>query len=887
MRLLACSIRPALGAFLLTAALASPVLANSLFPPPGPPAPTMKRLDQVSTTRCISSLPHVISEPGTYEVCGNLTGGAAGYGILIESPDVTLDLAGFTLRGGEGSRNGIVVASGAHNVTIRNGSLIGWGTDGINAAASGGDLWCWGLHVRSCNGDGITLSSGHVRDSVVANNRGDGIRVLWPDTDGDGFGDPVHISGVTSTGNLGAGISSRDVPLDVERCVVSRNGGNGVCGQRTVPSSSVQNPFRLAGVKSSGNGGSGITVHNFFIEADRCVTDGNVLHGLHLLLDDGIVAPDMKLTAGYNNTRSNKASSISSSANGGNGLLVETDLEVPSSFVLSDSSLSGNGGDGVLLSPLSEDSLGMALRLARCETNNNTGTGVSVTVRNTPPKLESCMSNGNGGHGYSLVLRAPSDAVKAAAKTYNSTRSNRTGGISNGGSGFHIEVEGGVVGDITISQGDFSGNGEHGIALAPAASGSGAGKAVLSTAFDAVRTNSNAMDGVSLSAGTADSSEHEIVCKTRHLSSSGNGGNGLSADGVREVSLHSSNLSGNGGHGAAMTSHFAADFDSLAYTYISFSSVYNDNGADGVHIHCPAVNVSLSSCLASGNEGAGARTVSTSKADAKKALDGFVSRNNGEDGIHVSGPVSVSLDRCEASSNGGHGLAHIIDHLDPDDDGDGIPTRIENSSFHGNDFDGVHLSLMTEAVVHRDLAARNVHCGGNGGNGIHMDHRQGDLLLPSSASFVETVCVNNGSSGMRIFADVCVVRSSSASSNADAGMRLYGSSVTVADSTLARNDGGQLWCWGRGSVRHCNVGEGEGDGIHVADGIFDIRDNFISGSRNAAGTAMGIRVPDANSIIRGNALIDNDQATSLAADDNPLYESTGIGHENPVYRGDD
>src|SRR5262249_38758199 len=75
--------------------------------PSGPPAPTMKTLDQIEPRTPISSLPYTIISPGSYYVTTNLTGMSGAHGITVNASDVTLDLGGFSLIGGPGSQIGI------------------------------------------------------------------------------------------------------------------------------------------------------------------------------------------------------------------------------------------------------------------------------------------------------------------------------------------------------------------------------------------------------------------------------------------------------------------------------------------------------------------------------------------------------------------------------------------------------------------------------------------------------------------------------------------------------------------------------------------------------------------------------------------------------------
>ena len=69
---------------------------GGLTPPPGPPVPVMKSLADIAPGTCISSLPFIISEPGQYTVCGDLTCPSGQSGITILTSGVTLNGTGGT-----------------------------------------------------------------------------------------------------------------------------------------------------------------------------------------------------------------------------------------------------------------------------------------------------------------------------------------------------------------------------------------------------------------------------------------------------------------------------------------------------------------------------------------------------------------------------------------------------------------------------------------------------------------------------------------------------------------------------------------------------------------------------------------------------------------------
>lgn len=269
---------PLLLAPLLLAFASAAFAQGPLTPPPGPPAPTMKRLDEVEPRVIVNATNTpgdaanslIISAPGSYYLTGNVTGEADKHGISIQASDVTLDLNGFAVIGGSvaGTIYGIHVTAATparSGITVRNGSVRGWRGGGVHALAA--TIWAEKLGVSDNlgaftipNPAGIAAGNGSmIKDCVATGNAAgfylaDRTQAVHCISTRNGFGfegaSYVTIVDCTASRNTTHGISVGSSAL-ISRCSATRNESVGILAG---PGSSV------AGCVAEANVGDGISV---------------------------------------------------------------------------------------------------------------------------------------------------------------------------------------------------------------------------------------------------------------------------------------------------------------------------------------------------------------------------------------------------------------------------------------------------------------------------------------------------------------------------------------------------------------------------------------------------------------------------------------------------
>jgi hypothetical protein len=232
--------------------LPSLAFAQGGLTPPGPPAPTMKALDQLEPRTLIAGGSNAVSitQPGSYYLGGNMTV-ISGNAITIATNGVTLDLMGFTITStaNPAAGNGIFLNGSIKNITILNGGILGAVTyngssytgagfqNGINGA-NPRNVRISGVSVAGCTLNGIFLGTilqssdvvdhclvrtvgntgiqaGSVSDCVVSECGGAAISCfIANNSSGDSTGSLTGVSAKTAVNCVGASATGTGLNAD-------------------------------------------------------------------------------------------------------------------------------------------------------------------------------------------------------------------------------------------------------------------------------------------------------------------------------------------------------------------------------------------------------------------------------------------------------------------------------------------------------------------------------------------------------------------------------------------------------------------------------------------------------------------------------------------------
>jgi hypothetical protein len=170
------------------------------------------------TTGDRAGFPVSLTKPGSYVLASNLSVPAGKTGIVVSATEVSIDLNGFRINGAGGTA-GIGIDGHQRSLTVQNGTIRGFKSDGIRSI--GALLTVDHMRIEENGGAGvIEAQSGYARivNSVLILNGAQGIFCS----------DACHIEGNTTSANHLQGVLIQGKGATVLGNTIYKNGNIGL-----------------------------------------------------------------------------------------------------------------------------------------------------------------------------------------------------------------------------------------------------------------------------------------------------------------------------------------------------------------------------------------------------------------------------------------------------------------------------------------------------------------------------------------------------------------------------------------------------------------------------------------------------------------------------------
>lgn len=230
---------------------------------------------------------HVIDEPGSYLLLGNLQGVSGKHGILVNAPNVTIDLMGFVLSGTADSNSGIAVGNGASGLVLKNGTITGWGGSGVESMGNAVQARLERIRAIDNGGTGLAVEAGSSVELCLSVRNVNGIFAREARVEAS-LASENSSRGVWLVGSASARRTMcRDTGDGYGRAFLLKEGGSSVTecvaahGNVRIESGTTQRVARLSRSVISGSPSSGVQVTSSSLIEDNLST-GHTFHTFHV-----------------------------------------------------------------------------------------------------------------------------------------------------------------------------------------------------------------------------------------------------------------------------------------------------------------------------------------------------------------------------------------------------------------------------------------------------------------------------------------------------------------------------------------------------------------------------------------------------------------------------
>lgn len=351
---------------------------------------------------------YVINQPGSYYLSANLAVTKKS-GILINAPDVTLELNGFEVSRATGSAGvAIQVAATAHRASISHGTVSGF-DKGINAGDTAA-VGCVVRNVRASNCTTFGISGGI--SAIIENCHASNCQFAIGASDGS------TIANCTAANNTFEGISAGNAAT-ITGCTVTGTQAQGLAGIHAGSNCLLRGCSAYANNSTHG-----------ILALDRCtlihcVASSNSSAGSL----DGIQVGQDGLVIGCD-ASSNRSSAATKSASTGVGIVAQSGTQIK------DCTASGNTVEGIsggsLISNCTANGNGFnstfgigidaasGSRVENCRVKDNMTHGISVSS-NSYIVENNCVNNGSGAgvNGSGIHVTGSENRIEANNTTDN------------------------------------------------------------------------------------------------------------------------------------------------------------------------------------------------------------------------------------------------------------------------------------------------------------------------------------------------------------------------------------------------------------------------------------------------------------------------------------